>query len=135
MGIVHNLMSEKTGRTVVNSLLLVGSVLYVALLVQALGTITRPFPGFFHDPNLIVNDIGSDEWPGKQVDPPLKWPERLVSINGELVADNNELDTRLAAANEGDTWEMVFVLDQDDGSTSSRTLTWQLFTQDRKSVV
>lgn len=131
MGIVHNLMSEKTGRTVVNSLLLVGSVLYVALLVQALGTITRPFPGFFHDPNLIVNDIGSDEWPGKQVDPPLKWPERLVSINGEPVADNNELDTRLAAANEGDTWEMVFVLNQDDGSTSSRTLTWQLFTLDR----
>ena len=50
-------LSESTRRSLVSGLLLIGSILYVALLVTALGTRNRPFPGLFFDPNLVVNDI------------------------------------------------------------------------------
>src|SRR5690606_18704638 len=98
------------------------SVLYVGLLILALGTKNRPFPGFFLDPNLVVNDNGSSHWPGKQQG--LRWPERLTAINGEPLASRAELDERLDAAAPGDEWEMTFV--HQDGS--SRTLTLPLFT-------
>ncbi|MBK9050170.1 MAG: GAF domain-containing protein [Chloroflexi bacterium] len=117
-------LSESTRRSLVSGLLLIGSILYVALLVTALGTRNRPFPGLFFDPNLVVNDIGSSEWVSKSQNPPLKWPERLVAVNDQAVTSRQQLDNLLETANPGDEWRMTFL--HPDGS--SRTLTLPLFT-------
>lgn len=115
-------MSERTRRNLVSGALLLSSVLYVGLLILALGTKNRPFPGFFLDPNLVVNDNGSPNWPGKQQG--LRWPERLTAINGVPLASRAELDEQLDAAAPGDEWELTFV----HQNGSSRTLTLPLFT-------
>ncbi len=110
-------MSERTRRNLVSGALLLSSVFYVGLLILALGTQNRPFPGFFLDPNLVINDNGAADWPGKQQG--LRWPEKLTAVNGEPVTSRAQLEDKLDAAAPGDEWDMTFI--HPDGS--SRTLT------------
>jgi hypothetical protein len=116
-------LSERTRRSLVTGLLFVGSIVYVAWLIVALGTRDRLFPGFFRDPNLVVNVIGPSHWPPKLVDPPLEHPERLVAVNDQPVTSRQQLQALLDAARPGEEWRMTFI--HPDGP--SRTLSLPVF--------
>ncbi|MBP7999775.1 MAG: GAF domain-containing protein [Chloroflexi bacterium] len=117
-------MSEHRRRILVGGLLLIGSLIYVAWLILALSIRNRPFPGFFLDPNLVVNDNGDATWPSELQDPPLAHPERVVAINGTPITSKQQLDDLLENATPGEQWQITF----DHPNGSSRTLTLPLFT-------
>lgn len=116
-------LSERSRRSLVSGLLFLGSIVYVAWLIIALGNQNRLFPGFFRDPNLVVNVVGPSTWPPKLVDPPLEHPERLVAVNDQPVTSNQQLNGLLDAARPDEQWQMAFV--HPDGS--SRTVTLPVF--------
>lgn len=121
---------------VVASILLLGSLLYFALPLWAAQWAQQPFVGFVLDPNLVVNDTGRlPEWASQSVEPPIRYPERLVEIDGTAVSSVPALNALLRTKEVGQEVELVFVQPKDSvipaGETPSpRTLTLTLDTFD-----
>lgn len=105
--------------TVVGTLLLVGGFLYLLLPVLAVRWAQLPFPGFFLDPNLVVNDIGHDTWPVRAEPPLLGYPDRIVAVAGRPVSNPGEFRDELAERQIGDVIE-VSLLQPQDGTVPAR---------------
>ncbi|HFQ94821.1 MAG TPA: hypothetical protein ENK32_12465, partial [Anaerolineae bacterium] len=65
---------------VAGALIVVGMV-YAALPFLAVSWIQNPFPGFFLDPNLVINDSGSPDWPAKQPSGSVAYPDRVTAVD------------------------------------------------------
>jgi len=50
----------------------------------------QPFLGVFIEPNLVSSRIGEEDWPARKAG--VEWPDRLVSVNGQPVANATELN-------------------------------------------
>lgn len=87
---------------VVLGLLVVAGVVLLLLPFVALRWNSTPFPGFFIDPNLIVSATGEPDFFGKQIDPSITYPQRVVTLDGILLTDNAELHNRLSEMAIGD---------------------------------
>ncbi|MBK9051286.1 MAG: hypothetical protein IPL78_10315 [Chloroflexi bacterium] len=117
-------LSESTRRSLVSGLLLISSILYVALLITALGTRNRPFLVYFSTPIwLLMTSVAPNGLASHRIHRS-NGPERLVAINDQTITSRRQLDDLLETAQPGDEWRMTFV--HPDGS--SRTLTLPLFT-------
>lgn len=95
---------------IVTIILLVSVVIYVILPIAAVRWTQTPFPGFLMDPNQVSSDIAENFWPAKQITPPIKYPERLAAIDGELIDDRDEIQAILAHYEVGE--EISLTLEQ-----------------------
>ncbi len=89
-------------------ILFIAIAIYIATPIAALQWISRPSPGLTFDPNLIVNDIGHDNWPSQQQVPSIGYPERLVAINGNRVQTESRYNDILAEHEMGDVLSFSF---------------------------
>ncbi|MCI0398845.1 MAG: GAF domain-containing protein [Chloroflexi bacterium] len=108
------------------AVLLVGSLLYLLLPVIAMRWAELPFPGFFLDPNLVVNSNGREGWPSSPERQVVGWPDRLVAVNGREVNDPGELQAILAEAQVGDEVALTFARPGNAQAAASRTETLPL---------
>jgi signal transduction histidine kinase len=69
-------------------------------LFRAIGTVGKPFAGFFFGPNLLVSITQRSSWPGIQAG--MKSLDRIAAVNGVVVADGVELSEKLKDAQPGD---------------------------------
>ncbi|MFQ5398218.1 MAG: GAF domain-containing protein [Anaerolineae bacterium] len=95
---------------VVAAVLLASGVIFLLMPIEALRWAQTPFPGFLIDPNLVINAVGDDAWPAKQLQPPVTYPERIMAVNGEPVAGLAQFRQILADSRVGD--ELAFTLVQ-----------------------
>ena len=104
---------------IIRVILVAIAIIFVALPVAAWQWSQNPFPGLLFDPNLVVSDSGTNEsrWPGKQVDPPIIYPEHLISIDGKPLINITEYNAILAEHDVGDVLAFSFV--QPANSTSA----------------
>ncbi|MCP4425851.1 MAG: GAF domain-containing protein, partial [Chloroflexi bacterium] len=89
--------------SIVTAVLIISGVVYLALPVAGVRWAQTPFLGFLLDPNLVSSDTGESEWPAKQIEPPIKYPERLLAIDGAPVNDVADVQTILSAYDVGDS--------------------------------
>lgn len=106
----------------VGIVLVVGGFLYLTLPFIAVRWAQLPFPGFFIDPNLVLNDMGQPEWPSKQEPPVATWPDRLTAVNGTAVTSPAELRAVLANYEVGDTLDVTLVQPQNSIITPTREI-------------
>jgi signal transduction histidine kinase len=106
-------VSEKQGnqiRTgVVVGVLLASGFVLLLLPFFALRWAQLPFPGFLLDPNLVVSDTGNEQWVGKQYTPPIGYPERIVAIDGQPIADDHALQQLLTTHEVGDEVSITLI--------------------------
>ncbi len=95
---------------IVTAILLISVIVYAALPFVAVSWAQTPFLGFLMDPNLVASDIAESHWPGKQIDPPIKYPERLLAIDGTAVSDPSAVQDILSTHAVGD--EVTLTLTQ-----------------------
>jgi hypothetical protein len=72
--------------------LVVVGMLVLALL-WAWDWYRRPFLGLFVEPNLVISQIGAEDWPARQAG--VQWSDRLRAVNGRPVANASELNAIL----------------------------------------
>ncbi|MEM7118491.1 MAG: GAF domain-containing protein [Chloroflexota bacterium] len=113
-------------------LLLLSGALYLWLPFIALEWATIPFAGFVTDPNLIVNSSAESHWAGQQVSPPITYPQRLIAIDGQPIADTNAFHALIRQQAVGDTLEFTFVQSENDATT--RTIPITLIQIDNESM-
>jgi signal transduction histidine kinase len=90
----------------VGTALLIGGFIYLLLPVLAVRWAQLPFPGFFLDPNLVVNDIGEESWPVNTEPPLLSYPDRIVAVDGRAVTDLAGFRAELAGRQVGERIEL-----------------------------
>ena len=97
-------------------------IIYLILPVNAVRWMQIPFPGFYLDPNLVVNDSGDEAWPAQQEPLNISYPERIVAVDGDTAvttqAQFNEFLTQHAV---GDTVTITFE-QPPDSPDSGRTV-------------
>lgn len=93
---------------IVGTLLLATSIIYIVLPILALNWASIPFAGFLLDPHLVVNDTGEAHWAGRQLDPPLAYPERLVAVDGTAVTTNEAFYELLSSKAIGSEISLTF---------------------------
>ncbi len=76
-----SLLFLRVARWLLVVLLIFSAAALIWALALALQIVRLPFPGFFTEPTLVVNNIGSMAWSGYAAG--LRLPEQLVAINGE----------------------------------------------------
>lgn len=76
--------------------LLICGVILLAIPSVALRWAATPFPGFFLDPNLVVSAAGEPDFIGKQLEPAITYPHRVLTLDGEPLTSNQDLHERLA---------------------------------------
>ncbi len=101
----------------VSIVLLISGIVYVSLPFAAVRWAQTPFLGFLLDPNLVSSDIQEPHWPAKQIDSPIKYPERLLKIDETPVNDAGDVQEILSSHELGD--EVTLTLTQ---PTDSRVL-------------
>ena len=94
-------------KVIAGGILLVGGLLYLLLPVIANRWQQLPFPGFFIDPNLVVNDISLDSWPSGQR--MVNYPARLIDVDGQEVRSSTDLQAVLAGRQEGEEVALTFI--------------------------
>ncbi len=95
---------------IVSAVLLVSGIIYLILPVTAVRWAQLPFAGFLMDPNQVSSDIAESGWPAKQIDPPVKYPERLLAIDGMPVNSATDVRAILSSHDVGD--EVTLTLTQ-----------------------
>jgi len=114
----------KTSRHIRTRIWIIWFILFVAIAISIATPIAafqwsaQPSPGLTFDPNLVVNDIGHPDWPAKQVDPPISFPERLIAINGNPVVTQKQYERVLAEYEVGDVLSFTFELPPDKSLNS-----------------
>jgi len=93
---------------VAGALIVVGMV-YAALPFLAAGWMQNPFPGFFLDPNLVINDSGSPDWPARQPPASVMYPDRVTAVDDTPITSQLEFDAILAAQQTGDSLNLTLV--------------------------
>ncbi len=89
---------------VVVVILLFTGIIYLILPFNALRWAALPFPGFFLDPNLVINDSGNPEWPAQQSPLNVSYPERIIAVAEDTaVTTQSQFNSYLAQQNVGDT--------------------------------
>ncbi len=105
-------------KVVAGGILLVGGLLYLLLPIIANRWQQLPFPGFFIDPNLVVNDISLDDWAtGQGI---VAYPDRLTAVDGQPVMTAAELGAYLADSEVGEAVSLTFVQPTDSRITAVR---------------
>ncbi len=90
--------------------LLIASIAVAMLVltpVWAVRYYRTPFLGMLLEPNGVVSKISGEGWPARQAG--AEWPDRLISINGHLLAFDDRPDHWLA---EGDYRPVELVFEQ-----------------------
>lgn len=107
-------MTDKTGDRIrigiVAGVLAVTGIVYAVLPFLAVGWMQNPFPGFFLDPNLVVNDSGSAAWPAKQPPHQVTYPDRITAVNDTPIHDQATFDALLSRQKTGS--EITLLLEQ-----------------------
>ena len=126
-------MNQNTVRQIrkglVGAILLVGGLMYLLLPIIANRWQQLPFPGFFIDPGLVVNDISLDSWATGQGT--IAYPERLTAVDGQPIQTASELGRHLTERQVGQEVSLIFVQPVDSRvaptlSEPSRTITLPL---------
>ncbi len=113
---------------IVGFILLISSIIYIWLPLQALRWANTPFAGFLLDPNLVVSDNGKSDWLAA-LDPPLGYPERLTALNDTPLDSNRAFFALLATKTVGEEVALTFEQPHDSRiapvtmAPSRRTLT------------
>ncbi len=94
---------------IVSAILLISGFVYVLLPFTAVRWAQTPFLGFLMDPNLVSSDIEENGWPAKQIIPPIKYPERLVTIDGAAVNSASDVQSSLARHDVGEAVVLTLV--------------------------
>ncbi len=115
----ERLTQIRTG--IVFTILALTAVVFALMPFRAVAWAQLPFPGFFMDPNLVVSALGDDnDWPAKNLDPPITYPERLTAVNGNPVQTYDEVAALLDQLAVGDTATLTLVQPQNSRITPSR---------------
>jgi signal transduction histidine kinase len=69
-------------------------------LLRAVGTIGKPFAGFFYGPNLLVSIGQREGWPG--IEKGLRSLDRIESVDGTPVVSGPELAEKISRRSQGD---------------------------------
>ena len=107
---------------------------------MALGWSELPFPGFVLDPNLVVNDSGEAYWAGRQMQPMLSYPERLMAVDGVPIHTNEAFRAWLGKTAVNEKHHFTFAQPQnsriapDPALPSERTVEITLVKIDRESM-
>lgn len=89
------------------------ALLYLALPLVALQWADLPFPGFVHDPNLVVSDVGNNsQWPAKLMTPPVIYPDRVTAVNGIPLSSTHQFNAQLSVYEIGDEVDLVLTQPQ-----------------------
>lgn len=70
-----------------------------------------PFPGFFAEPTLMVNDVGDSTWPGYTAG--LHLPDVLVALNGQPLENTTALMQTLEQHESGDVVTLTVQAEDD----------------------
>ncbi|MFQ5420364.1 MAG: hypothetical protein ACE5EY_08370, partial [Anaerolineae bacterium] len=105
---------------IVFTVLALTAVIFVLMPFQALSWARRPFLGFFMDPNLVASATGEDDWPAKQLDLPITYPERLTAINGKPVQTRADVAAQLNRLAVGETVSLTLAQPQDSHVAPTR---------------
>ena len=92
---------------IVGFILLISSIIYIWLPIQALRWANTPFAGFLLDPNLVVSDSGKSDWLAA-LDPPFGYPQRLIALNDTTLDSNQAFFALLANKAIGDEVQLTF---------------------------
>jgi serine phosphatase RsbU (regulator of sigma subunit) len=71
-------------------MLLVLLLVSVIAIINAMKWVNKPFPGFLINERMLVAPIGQYNWSGTQAG--LKYPEKILSVNGNPVSSPRELE-------------------------------------------
>lgn len=80
--------------SVIGILIISGLILLIIPFV-ALRWSANPFAGFFLDPNLVVSAGGEPDFFGKQLDPQITYPHRVLAIDDTPIATNQDFYRQL----------------------------------------
>ncbi len=69
-------------------------------LINSLSLVNRPFPGFLYNSRLALAYVGPQHWTGVQAG--LKYPDKILKANGQVVSSARELKEALAQVRPGD---------------------------------
>lgn len=84
-------LNEKQVTGLIRIIIFVGVILYIALPVVSIYWVNQPFLGMALDEFAVVNSIRGSEWVVNEIDPPLYFPERIVSVNEIPVETEQEV--------------------------------------------
>ncbi len=93
---------------VVFFILIITGIIYLLLPVLAVNWMRTPFPGFFLDPNLIVNDSADPNWPAQDAGRDVSYPERVMAVGDTAVSTQAEFNNILAEHRVGDVIQITF---------------------------
>src|SRR5580765_1853075 len=82
-------------------------------LIQSVGSIGKPFSGFFFGPNLLVSITQRAPWPGMQAG--LKSLEKIKEVDGVSYQNGWQLLEKVDKAKIGDT--LNYTIENHDGGT------------------
>lgn len=105
-------MSEKSLTRVrigiVIGALSISGIILLLLPFIAVQFASNPFAGFFLDPNLVVSGTGEPNFIGKQLLPPITYPQRLLTLDGEPVESNQAFYDALAQRERNEVITLTF---------------------------
>ncbi len=85
----------------------------------------NPFPGFFLDPNLVINDAGDPKWPAKQPPVSASYPDRITAVDNFPITSQWQFDAILARQQIGDSLLLTLERPPEEGG-ASRTVSLTL---------
>ena len=107
---------------VVAGILFFSAIILLIIPFVALRWAATPFPGFFLDPNLVVSATGEPDFVGKQLDPQITYPHRVLTLDGVALENNQELHERLAEYDINQAIHLTFDWQFNDSADSNEEL-------------
>ncbi|GAB4432667.1 MAG: hypothetical protein Kow0031_14090 [Anaerolineae bacterium] len=94
------------GKYVIPTLAIISVALNAVAVIFAVSWAQAPFPGSFFYPRMVVSDVFSPDWAGRQQQ--LETGDRLLAVDGQPVASGRDLSLLLRTKSAGDSASFDF---------------------------